>query len=95
MELDLIELGTFIVAFIAFLFILIARSESSKNKNNKIFGWLLLFSSFILLNRIATNMEFAMFGRFFDLLQHSSMLIASIVFLIFIFMFSKALRRIR
>ena len=89
MEIDLIELGTFILAFIAFLFILITHSESSKKENHKILGWLLLFSSFILLNRISTNMEFLMFERFFDILQHSSMLIASVVFLIFIFASNK------
>ena len=84
MVLDLIEIGTFVIAFMAFLFILIAYSESNKPKTKKLLRGVLGFSIFILLNRIFTNLEFIGLPFLFNFLEHLSMVIASIFFLIFL-----------
>ncbi len=78
---DTIELITFAFALIAFIFILIAYFKSQR-KSKKLLGGFLLVACFILLNRIFTNIEVLFFKDFFNLLEHLSVALAALVFVL-------------
>jgi len=82
---DVVEVATFVISFVAFLFILVGYSNCEpKSDIKKILRLLFIFSVFILLNRIFTNMENVAFGTILNLLEHLSILTASVVLLIFV-----------
>jgi len=82
---DVIEVATFVISFAAFLFLLLEYSNCEpKSDIKKILSTLFIFSIFILLNRILTNMENVAFGTILNLLEHLSILTASVILLIFV-----------
>ena len=76
---DVIELITFVFALIASILILVAYFRSIE-KSRKLVGGFLAASSFILLNRIFTNIEALFFRDFLNLLEHLSVALAALVF---------------
>ncbi len=78
---SIIELITFIFMLIAFIFILIAYFKSQR-KSKKLIGGFLLVVGFILLNRLFTNIEALAFKEFFNLLEHLSVVLAALVFVL-------------
>ncbi len=79
---SIIELITFIFMLIAFVFILIAYFKSVQKKSKKLLGGFLLIAGFILLNRVFTNIEALFFKDFFNLLEHLSVVLAALVFVL-------------
>ncbi len=75
---DVIELITFVFAFIAFIFIIMAYFMQKQQK--KLPGGFLVISLFVLLNRIFTNIEALFFRDFFNLLEHLCIAAAALTF---------------
>ncbi len=78
----IIELITFVFASIAFILILIAYFKAVQRKSKKLIGGFLLVACFILLNRLFTNIEVLAFKEFFNLLEHLSVVLAALVFIL-------------
>jgi hypothetical protein len=78
---EVMELITFVFAFIAFIFILSAFFKSMQTaKSKKIWVYFLIIGFFILLNRIFTNIEALFFRDFFNLLEHLCVAAAALTF---------------
>ena len=81
MTFDLIELITFGIASIAFIFIFRAYLSNLKKRQNKLLTSFLVISILLLLNRFFTNIEALFYKDLFNLLEHLSVLFTSVVFL--------------
>ena len=84
---ELITFGVILVSFVLFLRTYLKNKESNK----EIWNCLFVIGVFILLNRIFTNIEVLAYGDLFNLLEHLSMLLASVVFVYFSWMLNRSL----
>jgi MFS-type transporter involved in bile tolerance (Atg22 family) len=80
---DTIEVITLLINLIAFLYIYKAYKEGINTPESKKFWtYFLLIATFVLLNRIFTNVETLAFKSFFNLVEHLSTLVAAFIFVL-------------
>ena len=88
-----IEIITFVFNLIAFLFVYKAYTTVIDNPEIKKFWKLfLLIAVFFLLNRFFTNIEGVLLGDIFNLLEHISVLIAGLLFVLVVINVSKGVK---
>lgn len=83
MPFETLEIINFLIILSAFIFALKAYLRGSKDiKLSRLIHFVLIITTFVLLNLFFTNIEGLFFRAFFNTLEHLSILMASIFFVI-------------
>lgn len=90
---EIFELVTLVLAFVAFI-LLLFNFIKMKKKSKIIFSFFLI-GTFLLLNRLFTNLEFIFCSDFLNLLEHLSIASSGIVHVYATWLKSKELRNER